>query len=136
MGLWIRVVIGWGLSGLAALWLPEAPRSAPVLWGYVNLASLTAAGLTLLAGWQLVKASGKAFSNLLYLPVGFPARLRSLFPLAAALGGIWHLVLQIPLMGPAVLLFFTGRELLIRRKKEQALMELKKRGGDASQRIP
>lgn len=128
------MVIGWGLSGLAVLWLPEAPRSAPALWRYVNLDSLIAAVLTLLAGWQLVKVSGKALSHFFYLPVPVrsPVRRRLLFPLATALGGVLYLGLQIPVIGPAVLLFFTGRGVFIQRKKQLALTELKQRERNSS----
>ncbi|MFD1406614.1 hypothetical protein ACFQ49_00190 [Kroppenstedtia eburnea] len=126
--LWIRVIMGWGLSGLAALLVPDGSRSVPSFWGYINPETLFAVGLILLAGRQVVKVSAKSLSYFLYLPLPLrsPVRWRSLLPLAAAWGAVPFLTLHIPVVGWVTLLFFAGREAIIWREKQLALRELRR----------
>ncbi len=88
--LWIQVMVIWGLSGFVVFLVPDGSRSVPSFWGYVNLETLFAVGLVLLAGRQVVKVSAKSLSYFLYLPLPVKSlvRWRSLFPLAAAWGAV------------------------------------------------
>lgn len=121
----------WGLSGFVVFLVPDGSRSVPSFWGYVNLETLFAVGLVLLAGRQVVKVSAKSLSYFLYLPLPVKSlvRWRSLFPLAAAWGAVPFLILYIPVVGWVTLLFFAGREAMIWREKQRTLR-------DSFRRIP
>ncbi|WP_380166086.1 hypothetical protein [Kroppenstedtia sanguinis] len=123
--LWMRVIVVWGLAGFAALLMPMGSRSVPSYWEYINLETLFAAGLILLAGRQVIKVSAKSLSYFLYLPlpISSPVRWRFLLPLAVAWGAAPLLTLHIPVVGWVTLLFFAGREAISWREKQLALRE-------------